>query len=72
MAQIVQYADLSFFIDLIGQSGFSIISLTAPMCFINAVIEEIIILDPQRANAMLSKYEQEVLSHRHYALTAKF
>jgi DNA-binding MurR/RpiR family transcriptional regulator len=69
LAPIVQYADLSFFIDLIGQKEFSIISLTAPMCFINTVIEEVFIRNPRRAKKNLNRYEEIVLSKPEYAMT---
>ena len=71
LAQIVQYADLSFFIDLSGQKDFSIISLTAPMCLINAIIEEVIAADPTRAQKALSLYENEVLTHGGHAMALK-
>lgn len=69
LAQIVQYADLSFFIDLIGQKEFSIISLTAPMCFINAVIEAVFNKNPRPAKKALNMYEKDVLSRPDYAMT---
>ncbi len=69
LAQIVQYADLSFFIDLIGQKEFSIISLTAPMCFINAVIEAVFNKNPRPAKKALNLYEKHVLSRPDYAMT---
>lgn len=68
LAQIVQYADLSFFLDLSGQRDFSIISLTAPMCLINALVEGVIARDPQKARRALSRYEKEVLSRRQHAM----
>jgi DNA-binding MurR/RpiR family transcriptional regulator len=68
LAQIVQYADLSFFLDLSGQRDFSIISLSAPMCLINAMVEEVIAADPERANQALSLYESEVLTRGGHAM----
>jgi DNA-binding MurR/RpiR family transcriptional regulator len=70
LAQIVQYADLSFFVDLSGQREFSIISLTAPMCLVNAMIEEVIAADPERAGQALSQYETEVLTRGSHAMAA--
>ena len=69
LAQIVQYSDLPFFLDLSGQRDFSIISLTAPMCLINALVEKIIAQNPQRAQKALSLYEKEVLTKSRYALS---
>lgn len=69
LAQIVQYADMSFFIDLVGQKNFSLISLTAPMCFINAIIEEVFSRNPEEANSALKLYEDVILSNPHHAIT---
>ena len=68
LAGVVQYADLSFFIDLSGQRDFSIISLTAPMCLINAVVEGVFGKEPQKAKEALKRYEEEVLSKKEYAM----
>lgn len=68
LAQIVQYADLSFFMDLSGIKEFSIISLTAPMSLINAIIEEVIANDPEKAKAALQEYENVVLTRRRHAV----
>jgi hypothetical protein len=65
-------SSLFFFIDLSGQSEFSIVSLTAPMSFINAVVEEVIAADPRLTDAVLMRYEQEVLTQGHYAAEIKF
>lgn len=71
LAQIVQFADLSFFMDMGGQKDFSIISLTAPMCFINALVEGVIAKRPKQAQKALSRYEREVLSRRQHAMILK-
>jgi DNA-binding MurR/RpiR family transcriptional regulator len=71
LAQIVQYADLSFFLDLSGQRDFSIISLTAAMCLINAFIEGVIAQKPRQAKKALSRYENEVLSKKEHAMILK-
>lgn len=68
LARIVQYSDLNFFIDLSGQRDFSLISLTGPMCFINALIEELIAARPDQARAALDRYQREVLSKQNHAL----
>jgi DNA-binding MurR/RpiR family transcriptional regulator len=69
LAQIVQYSDLPFFLDLSGQRDFSIISLTAPMCLINALVEKVIAQNPDKAHKALSLYEKEVLAKSSYALS---
>ncbi len=71
LAQIVQYADMSFFLDLVGQRDFSIISLTAPMSLINAIIEEVIAKKPRKAKRALTRYEDDVLSRQRHALVLK-
>ena len=68
LAGVVQYADLSFFIDLSGQRDFSIISLTAPMCLINAVVEGVFSRNPSKAKQALKRYEDEVLSKKEHAM----
>ena len=60
-AHIVQYADCSFFIDTYGQGTMP--SLTAPMCFINAIFEEIILRRPAKTKKALDKFQQEVMSN---------
>jgi DNA-binding MurR/RpiR family transcriptional regulator len=60
-AHIVQYADHSFFVDTYGRGTMP--SLTAPMCFINAMLEEVIIRRPAKTKRALSKFQQEVMSN---------
>jgi DNA-binding MurR/RpiR family transcriptional regulator len=60
-AHIVQYADCSFFIDTYGQGTMP--SLTAPMCFINAISEEIIFKQPTKIKQALKKFQREVMSN---------
>jgi len=60
-AHIVQYADCSFFIDTYGRGTMP--SLTAPMCFINAIFEEIILKRPAKTKKALNKFQQEVMSN---------
>ncbi|MEW5724137.1 MAG: MurR/RpiR family transcriptional regulator [Thermodesulfobacteriota bacterium] len=65
-AQIVQYADLSFFIDVSGHD-FKLISLTAPFCLINALDERLVVLEPERTGGALNKFERVVqVSPLHY------
>jgi DNA-binding MurR/RpiR family transcriptional regulator len=64
-AHIVQYADCSFFIDTYGQGTMP--SLTAPMCFINAIFEEIILRRPVKTKKALDKFQQEVMSNRKHS-----
>ena len=66
-AQIVQFADLSFFCDILGHE-FRLISLTAQMCFINIIVEELAARDPratQRAFNLFQKHVQN--SPLHYS-----
>lgn len=68
LAQIVQHADLSFFLDFSGQRDFSLISLSAPMCFVNSLIESLFARDPARARERLQLYEKSVLTRPQYAM----
>lgn len=65
-AHIVQYADLSFFCDTIGPSKSTLISLTAPMCLINAILEEVIVKKARKAERALTEFQKEVLSNTRY------
>jgi len=71
LAHIVQHASLSFFLDLCGQKAFSLISLTAPMCFINALAEAVFSQNVEQATTCLQRYEQLVWENSHYAMIAK-
>lgn len=62
-AHIVQYADLSFFCDTVGPRKFTLISLTAPMCLINAILEEVIVKKAEKAEQALMEFQKEVLSN---------
>ena len=64
-AHIVQYADFSFFIDTYGRGTMP--SLTAPMCFINAIFEEVILRRPVKTKKALDKFQQEVMSNRKHS-----
>jgi DNA-binding MurR/RpiR family transcriptional regulator len=60
-AQIVQYSHLCFFIDIVGQQ-FRLISLTAPFCFINAIIEQAYDNDSEKAKKALNEIQKVVFS----------
>ena len=60
-AQIVQYSHLCFFIDILGQQ-FRLISLTAPFCFINAIIEQVFDKDSEKAKKALNEIQKAVFS----------
>ena len=77
-AQIVQYSHLCFFIDILGQQ-FRLISLTAPFCFINAIIEQVFDKDARYQASMGAQKRLEQLFflapipvriHKHIALFA--
>jgi len=66
-ARIVQYSHLCFFIDILGQQ-FRLISLTAPFCFINAIIEQVFERDPEKTKKALDEVQGVVFSNpRHYS-----
>jgi DNA-binding MurR/RpiR family transcriptional regulator len=60
-AQIVQYSHLCFFIDILGQQ-FRLISLTAPFCFINAIIEQVYDNDSEKAKKALNEIQKVIFS----------
>jgi DNA-binding MurR/RpiR family transcriptional regulator len=60
-AQIVQYSHLCFFIDLLGQQ-FRLISLTAPFCFINAIVEQVFERDPEKTKKAMDEVQRVVFS----------
>ncbi len=61
--QIVQYSDLSFFCDTLS----AMVSLTAPVCLINAIVQEVISQRPKKTKMAEKKFQQWVLSNiRHY------
>lgn len=61
-AQIVAFADLSFFCDTLS----TMVSLTAPMCLINAVVQEVITQKPRKARSAVKLFKEEVLSNAHH------
>jgi DNA-binding MurR/RpiR family transcriptional regulator len=66
-AQIVQYSHLCFFIDITGQQ-FRLISLTAPFCFINAIVEQVFDKNAKKANNALKEIQRVVFtSPLHYS-----
>lgn len=67
LAEIVHHADISFFCDIIGQQ-FKLISLTAPISLINAIIEECVAKTPDRTNNALSELQEAIeFSPLHFA-----
>jgi DNA-binding MurR/RpiR family transcriptional regulator len=60
-AQIVQYSHLCFFMDILGQQ-FKLISLTAPFCFINAIVEQVFNKDSDKAKKALNEMQRAVFS----------
>jgi DNA-binding MurR/RpiR family transcriptional regulator len=66
-AQIVQFSDINFTIDMSGHE-FMLISLTAPFCFINAIAEQIAAKNTGRTEAALGEFQRVVQSSRlHYS-----
>jgi DNA-binding MurR/RpiR family transcriptional regulator len=66
-AQIVQFSDINFTIDMSGHE-FMLISLTAPFCFINAIAEQIAAKNAGRTEAALGEFQRVVQSSRlHYS-----
>ncbi|UCD79312.1 MAG: MurR/RpiR family transcriptional regulator [Desulfobacterales bacterium] len=66
-AQIVQFSDINFTIDMSGHE-FMLISLTAPFCFINAIAEQIASTNTVRTEAALGEFQRVVQSSRlHYS-----
>jgi DNA-binding MurR/RpiR family transcriptional regulator len=67
LAHIVQYSDLSFFCDMSGHE-FKLASLTAPMCLINAIMEQIAAKKPKRVNEAFDEFQRAIMSSPlHYA-----
>lgn len=66
VAHIVQYANISLFCHTLGPKKSTLISLTAPMCLINCILEEIIIRKPRQAVGAIRRFQQEVLSNNRY------
>jgi DNA-binding MurR/RpiR family transcriptional regulator len=60
-AHIVQYAEHSFFVDTYGRGTMP--SLTAPICLINAIVEEVTLRRPTKTKRALGKFQQEVMSN---------
>ncbi len=61
MAHIVQFSDLSFFCDMSGHE-FRLNSLSAPICFINAIVEQVVENNPQVTLNAVNEYQEAVLS----------
>jgi DNA-binding MurR/RpiR family transcriptional regulator len=66
-AKIVGWADYSFYFDLSGHE-FQLISLTAPMCFINMVFEQLVSIQGERTSRALKEFQRIVqVSPTHYS-----
>jgi DNA-binding MurR/RpiR family transcriptional regulator len=61
MAYIVQFSNLSFFCDMSGHE-FRLNSLSAPICFINAIIEQVVEKNSKVALEAVNEYQEVVLS----------
>lgn len=61
LAQIVHYSDLNFICSMTGHE-FTLISLTAAFCFINAIFEQLIAKNPKRAKQTMRLFYQWVQS----------
>ena len=67
ISQIAQYSDLNFLIDMSGHE-FMLISLTAPFCLINAIIEQTAAKNSARTGKALAEFQQTVQSSAlHYS-----
>ncbi len=67
LAHIVQYSDLSFFFHMSGHA-FRLVSLTAPMCFLNAIMEQVVAMRPEKTTRALEALQAAVqYSPLHYA-----
>lgn len=65
LAQIVEFSDSSFFCDLSGQE-LQLISLSAPMCFINCVLELVAVKNPKKTNRAMNEFQHVVVSNTQY------
>ena len=67
ISQIAQYSDLNFLIDMSGHE-FMLISLTAPFCLINAIIEQTAAKNTEKTGKALAEFQQVVQSSAlHYS-----
>lgn len=65
LAHIVEFSDSSFFCDLSGQE-LQLISLSAPMCFINCVLELVAVKNPKKTNRAMNEFQHVVVSNPRY------
>lgn len=66
-AKIVSYSNLKFFFDLAGHE-FQVISLTSAMCFINAIFEQLVLVNPKQTSKALQEFQRIVqLNPLHYS-----
>lgn len=61
LAHIVQYGDINLFCDMSGHD-FRLISMTAPLCLINAIIEEVVEKSPRKSRRALTMFQNWVQS----------
>jgi DNA-binding MurR/RpiR family transcriptional regulator len=67
LAHVDEFSDLSFFCDLSGHE-FQIISLSAPLCFINCILELIAAKNPKKADRAMQEFQRVVMSNTlHYS-----
>jgi DNA-binding MurR/RpiR family transcriptional regulator len=67
IAQIAQYSDLNFLIDMSGHE-FMLISLTAPFCIVNAILEQTAAKNIEKTDKALAEFQQVVQSSAlHYS-----
>jgi DNA-binding MurR/RpiR family transcriptional regulator len=65
LAHVVEFSDLNFFCDLSGHE-FQIISLSAPMCFINCILEMIVAKNPKKADRAMHEFQRVVMPNTMY------
>lgn len=66
-AKIVRCSDLKFYFDLSGHE-FQVISLSAPMCFINSIFEQIVLIEKEKTNKALIEFQEFVQANpQHYS-----
>ncbi len=66
-AKIVRCADLNFYFDLSGHE-FQVISLSAPMSFINSILEQIVLIKREKTTKAMTEFQQFVQTNpQHYS-----
>jgi DNA-binding MurR/RpiR family transcriptional regulator len=65
--KIVHCADLNFYFDLSGHE-FQVISLSAPMCFINSILEQLVFIKREKSTKAMTEFQQFVQANpQHYS-----